>query len=126
MALHLNEHPYIVEAINSVPMSMLSTVASQIPSVFLYRVLQALSDIISKSSYLEYHIRWALIVLQIHGAKFRDRLQYFSGPLRLLQKAISLHKDRLVGIVDSNKYTLDFLCHSFQTQGPQAEIAQEK
>eukprot|EP01138_Halocafeteria_seosinensis_P006807 gb/GECG01006960.1/.p1 GENE.gb/GECG01006960.1/~~gb/GECG01006960.1/.p1 ORF type:complete len:977 (+),score=104.37 gb/GECG01006960.1/:1-2931(+) len=115
MALHLNEHAYIIEAINSVPMSMLSTVASAIPSVFLYRVLQALSEIISKSSYLEYHIRWALTVLQIHGSTFRNRLQYFSGPLRLLQKAISLHKDRLAGIVDSNKYTLDFLCHSFQT-----------
>lgn len=114
MALHLNEYKYIVEALNNVPMGMLSTVASAIPCVFISRLTQALSDVISKSSYLEYHIQWALTVLQVHGSTFRSQLHRFAGPLRLLQKAISLHKDRLAGIVDTNKYTLNFLCESFQ------------
>eukprot|EP00250_Pteridium_aquilinum_P004303 c14523_g1_i1 orf=130-3006(+) len=110
LALRLNEPRHIRKCIESVPLSELSMVASQVPALHLNKLFESIAVILENSPHLEFMLRWCQELCRAHGRTIQLRNREFLPALRALQKTITrLHED-LAGFCNSNHYLLQYLC----------------
>eukprot|EP00744_Colponema_vietnamica_P009652 GILI01013704.1.p1 GENE.GILI01013704.1~~GILI01013704.1.p1 ORF type:complete len:671 (+),score=201.45 GILI01013704.1:103-2013(+) len=116
MALKLNEVDVVRAVYEKVPLAEIPVIVQSFPLVFLQRLLTFIATELEQSRHLEFHLVWALQLLNTHG-------KYFKGPsslsvvsssfhttLRALHKAIQGKFNDLSKLCDENMYTLGFLC----------------
>lgn len=112
MSLCLNEKEYIIKCIEKCNIGEVSLVIKTIPPEYLYRILEVLVQELESSRHIEYYLYWCLNILQIDGEVIHKNIKSYLGIIRSLYKIISEHRNELLKLVESNVYTLDYLCNS--------------
>lgn len=108
-ALHLNEAEPIRLVLQSVPLAMVQTVCSEVPRLFLERLLQVLCERAQASAQVEYWLTWILGVLKSHGQYLRTNPQRYTAVLRGVQKCLLEHYGNCRDAADNNMYAVQFL-----------------
>lgn len=108
-ALHLNESDAIREVLQQVPFDSIQAVSTQVPRLYLERLLQALCGELRDTAYLEYYVCWVTWLLKLHGQHIRATPRRYLPVLRAVQKCLLQHYNACRGAADSNIYTLRFL-----------------
>lgn len=99
LALHLNEAGPIHRAVEAAPADVVPLLASLVPPVFLSRLLDFVASRLAPgtagSPHLEFHLRWALALMQCHSRIIKEKPLVFGGPLRAVHKAVIAHRDSI-------------------------------
>jgi periodic tryptophan protein 2 len=116
VALHLNETEFILKALENTPTNAISLIASSIPLAFLHRLLELVALRLnpgpSSSPHIQFYLTWAIALLLGNKRGIRERINYYTSPLRALQRAFLALRDTLGSLMERNKYLLDFLVTS--------------
>jgi len=109
ISVQLNEESYMAAALDAVPYDNLQLVARSLPSPCVPRLLQLLAKRLPQSAHLEYHLQWALYLLQSHGLMMKKDGARHMSTCRSLQKSILRAQEDLGRLCDENQYTLSFV-----------------
>ncbi|KAL2926255.1 Periodic tryptophan protein 2 [Bienertia sinuspersici] len=110
LSLRLNEDSLIKKCILAVNPADVPAVASSIPSRYLQRLMEALTELMESCPFLEFVLRWCQEICKVHGHSIQQNSRNLLPALKSLQKAITgLHQD-LAEMCSSNEYTLRYLC----------------
>ncbi|KAK9666312.1 hypothetical protein RND81_14G176600 [Saponaria officinalis] len=110
LSLRLNEDSLIKKCILIVTPADIPAVVSSIPSRYLQRLIEALTDLMESCPFLEFILRWCQEICKVHGNSIQQNSRKLLPALKSLQKAITrLHQD-LAETCSSNEYTLRYLC----------------
>ncbi|CCE63016.1 hypothetical protein TPHA_0D03830 [Tetrapisispora phaffii CBS 4417] len=109
MSLRLNEVYLINKVYESIPVSEIPLICSNIPVVYLPRILQFVGDFSMDSPHIEFNLIWIKSLFSSHGSYINDNKHIFGSSMRSIQRFLSrIAKDAVVASVD-NKYTYRFL-----------------
>ena len=117
-ALHLNETACIRRVLQSVPFDMIQVVSSEVPRLFLARLLQVLCEETRTTPYLEYYVCWLTWLLKLHGQYLRANPRRYMSVLRMVQKCVLEHYNACRSLADSTIYTLRFLSETSGLNDP--------
>ena len=109
MAFRLNERSLIHRVYEAIPVTDLSLVIKNLPTVYLARLLRFVAHTADESPHLEFNLRWIQAVLGTHGPYLKENASLFASELRTVQKAITNIQAELARLADDNVYTLDYL-----------------
>ncbi|CAO2839236.1 unnamed protein product [Amaranthus hypochondriacus] len=112
LSLRLNEDSLVKKCILAVNPADISAVASSIPFRYLQRLIEALTDLLEGSPFLEFILRWCQEICKIHGHSIQQNSKNLLPALKSLQKAITSSHQDLADMCSSNEYTLRYLCAS--------------
>lgn len=110
LSLRLNEDTLIKKCIVAVEPSDIGLVAGAVPSKYLQRLIEALANLVEKSPYLEFILRWCQELCRIHGNCIQQNSRNLLPALKSLQKAITRSHQDLAEMCSSNEYMLRYLC----------------
>ncbi|MCJ1417693.1 hypothetical protein MMC32_004038 [Xylographa parallela] len=109
MAFRLNERPLIRRVYERIPMSDISFVVKELPTVYLARLLRFIAQATDESPHLEFNLLWIEALLSQHGRHLKDNSGGFAAELRSVQKAVARIQQELTRMADDNLYALDYL-----------------
>ncbi|MCJ1380743.1 hypothetical protein MMC17_003852 [Xylographa soralifera] len=109
MAFRLNERSLIRRVYEGIPLSNISFVVKELPTVYLARLLRFIAQATDESPHLEFNLLWIEALLSHHGRYLKDNSGGFAAELRSVQKAIARIQQELTRMADDNIYTLDYL-----------------
>ena len=102
----------------SVPFDMIQVVSSEVPRLFLARLLQVLCEETRTTPYLEYYVCWLTWLLKLHGQYLRANPRRYMSVLRMVQKCVLEHYNACRSLADSTIYTLRFLSETSGLNDP--------
>ncbi|RZC66734.1 hypothetical protein C5167_010421 [Papaver somniferum] len=109
LSFRLNEDSLIKHCIMSVKPSDIPAIASSIPFRYLQRLMEALSNLLENSPYLEFILRWCQEFCKAHGHSIQENFRTLHPALRSLNKAITRSHQDLSETCSSNLYSLRYL-----------------
>ncbi|MCJ1286074.1 hypothetical protein MMC26_005416 [Xylographa opegraphella] len=109
MAFRLNERPFIRRVYEGIPMSDISFVVKELPTVYLARLLRFIAQATDDSPHLEFNLLWIEALLSQHGRYLKENSGGFAAELRSVQKAVTRIQHELTRMADDNIYALDYL-----------------
>ena len=109
MAFRLNERPLIRRVYEGTPMSDITLVVKNVPTVYLARLLRFVAQATEESPHLEFNLLWIEALLSQHGRYLKDNTGNFAAELRTVQKAVARIQADLTRMADDNIYALDYL-----------------
>ncbi|MCJ1322244.1 hypothetical protein MMC15_007591 [Xylographa vitiligo] len=109
MAFRLNERSLIRRVYEGIPMSDVSFVVKEFPTVYLARLLRFIAQATDESPHLEFNLLWIEALLSQHGRYLKDNSGGFAAELRSIQKAVARIQQELTRMADDNVYALDYL-----------------
>ncbi|XP_057536205.1 periodic tryptophan protein 2 [Amaranthus tricolor] len=112
LSLRLNEDSLVKKCILAVNPADISAVASSIPFRYLQRLIEALTELLEGSPFLEFILRWCQEICKVHGHSIQQNSKNLLPTLKSLQKAITSSHQDLADMCSSNEYTLRYLCAS--------------
>ena len=122
MAFRLNEAPLIRRVYEAIPVSDISLVVKNLPTVYLARLLRFVAQATDETPHLEFNLRWIEALLRAHGPYVKDRQAMFAAELRTVGKAVARIQSDLKRLADENVYAIDYLLSQPVTE----EDAREK
>lgn len=109
MAFRLNEAPLIRRVYEAIPVSDISLVVKNLPTVYLARLLRFVAQATDETPHLEFNLRWIEALLRAHGPYVKDRQAMFAAELRTVGKAVARIQSDLKRLADENVYAIDYL-----------------
>lgn len=109
MSFRLNEAPLIKHVYNAIPISSIALVVTDLPTVYLPRLLRVVAQATDESPRLEYNLRWLQALLSAHGAALKQQSGRLMPELRALQKCVARVQAELTRLSQDNVYILDYL-----------------
>ena len=126
MAFRLNEAPLIRRVYEGIPVSDLSFVVKNLPTVYLARLLRFVAQATDETPHLEFNLRWIEALLRAHGPYLKDRQATFAAELRTVGKAIGRIQSDLKRLADENCYVIDYLVSQASAGGDQKKKSAEQ
>ena len=126
MAFRLNEAPLIRLVYEGIPVSDLSFVVKNLPTVYLARLLRFVAQATDETPHLEFNLRWIEALLRAHGPYLKDRQATFAAELRTVGKAIGRIQSDLKRLADENCYVIDYLVSQASAGGDQKKKSAEQ
>lgn len=117
MAFRLNEAPLIRRVYEAIPVSDISLVVKNLPTVYLARLLRFVAQATDETPHLEFNLRWIEALLRTHGPYLKDRQAGFAAELRTVGKAVARIQSDLRRLADENVYVVDYLLSQPVTGG---------
>ena len=109
MAFRLNDKGLVRRVYESVPHEDIKLTASELPTVYLARLLRFVASQADESPHLEFNLLWIESLLSAHGRTIRENAVSYEAELRSVQKAISRIQRELARLADANIYAVDYL-----------------
>jgi periodic tryptophan protein 2 len=95
MSFRLGELEYTQNVYNAIPSQDIELCVRDLPTKYLNRFLQFLASHLESSPRLEFHLKWCLQLLQVHGRVLKEKKGEMGTVLRGLQKALQRLLDDL-------------------------------
>ena len=121
MAFRLNERPLIRHVYEGIPMSDITLVVKNLPTVYLARLLRFVAQATEESPHLEFNLLWIEALLTQHGRYLKDNTASFAAELRTVQKAVTRIQSDLARMADDNVYALDYLLSQPDSQAEKSD-----
>ena len=109
MAFRLNERLLIRHVYESIPISNISLVVKELPTVYLARLLGFIAQATDETPHLEFNLLWIESLLSRHGRYLKENAAGFAAELRSVQKTVTRIQHDLSRMADDNIYALDYL-----------------
>lgn len=109
MAFRLNEAPLLRRVYEAIPHPNISLVVSELPIVYIPRLLRFVSLQTEESPHLEFCLLWVRAILVSHGQWVSDNRGQVDAELRVVARAVGKIRDELRRLADENVYTIDYL-----------------
>lgn len=109
MAFRLNEEYLINRIYESIPLAEIPLVSSNLPVVYLSRILQFIGDFSMDSQHIEFNLLWIKALLSAHGSFINSRKHSFASAMRAIQRFIGRIAKDVVSASTDNKYSYKFL-----------------
>lgn len=112
IALRLSERRLLNKVIESVPVSDISLVVDQVPSVYFVRLISLLAWRVENTRHIDFNLLWARRLLLRHGNEAHSSSRdagAVNTALRALLRATTMQSKRLAPIADRNAHTLQYL-----------------
>lgn len=108
-SFRLNEHDYILRAIENIPIEDIPLLARNIPNYYLEKLLQFVAKQLETSQHLQYYLTWTKTILTSHGSYIKNNSRTLMPMLRMFQKSLARYSDSLSTLCDNNSYSLMYL-----------------
>jgi periodic tryptophan protein 2 len=109
MAFRLNEAPLVRQVFEGIPHSSISLVVSELPVVYVPRLLRFVAMQTEESPHLEFCLLWVQAILVSHGQWVSDNRGSVDAELRIVSRAVGKIRDELRRLADENCFTIDYL-----------------
>jgi periodic tryptophan protein 2 len=109
MAFRLNEAPLIRQVFEAIPHTNIPLVVSELPIVYIPRLLRFVALQTEQSPHLEFCLLWVQAILVSHGQWVTDNRGQVDSELRVVARAVGKIRDELRRLADENVYTIDYL-----------------
>jgi periodic tryptophan protein 2 len=109
MAFRLNEAPLIRTVFEGIPHSSIGLVVSELPTVYLQRLLRFVATQAEDSPHLEFCLLWIQAILVSHGRWVSENRGSVEAELRTVSRAVAKIRDELRRLADENVFTIDYL-----------------
>ena len=109
MAFRLNDKGLVRRVYEGVPHKDIKFTASELPIVYLARLLRFIAGQSDESPHLEFNLLWIEALLSAHGRVIRENAASYEAELRGVQKMISKVQRELARLADANVYAVDYL-----------------
>lgn len=119
MAFRLNEAPLIRQVFEGIPHSSISLTVSELPVVYLPRLLRFVAVHTEESPHLEFCLLWIQAILVSHGQWVGDNRGVVDAELRIVGRAVGKIRDELRRLSDENCFTIDYLLSQPTSNGAQ-------
>lgn len=126
MAFRLNEAPLIRRVYEGIPVSDISLVVKNLPTVYLARLLRFVAQATDETPHLEFNLRWIEALLRAHGPYLKDRQAMFAAELRTVGKAVGRIQSELRRLADENCYIIDYLVSQAESSGERGKRRPEQ
>ncbi|OQR75106.1 periodic tryptophan protein 2-like [Tropilaelaps mercedesae] len=131
LAFRLNEKDVLREVFEAVPISNAELVASQLPQVYVEKLLSFLAAGLESTSKIELYMRWVHTTLMTHGESLKDRSPRVVALLKALQKSITLRQRDLYRVCEKTRHAIRYVVEvnakskTVQTKGDEMEDSED-
>ncbi|KAF1994844.1 WD40 repeat-like protein [Amniculicola lignicola CBS 123094] len=109
MAFRLNERNLVRRVYEAIPVSDISLVVKDMPTVYLGRLLRFVALQADESPHLEFNLMWIEALLSKHGRWMKDNRAGLEAELRSVEKAVKRIQIELARLADENIYRIEYL-----------------
>jgi periodic tryptophan protein 2 len=109
MAFRLNERNLVRRVYEATPVTDVSLVVKDLPSVYLGRLLRFVALQADESPHLEFNLVWIEALLSKHGRWMKDNKSGLEAELRSVEKAVRRIQSELARLADENIYRIEYL-----------------
>lgn len=120
MAFRLNEIYLIHKVYEAIPIKDIPIIASDLPIVYVEKLLTFIGDISMTSPHIEHNLIWIKALVSNHGKFINTHKHIFAKSLRAVQRFIARIAKEVVKTSKENEYTYLFL------EGTETSIQQEQ
>ncbi|SJM86960.1 probable Periodic tryptophan protein 2 [Zygosaccharomyces bailii] len=122
MSFRLNEKYLISKIYESIPVSQINLVSSNLPVVYVSRILRFIAEYSMESQHIEFNLIWINAIISAHGAFMSLHKQDFSFALRSIQRFLGRVAKDVVRTSKTNKYAYTFLTSTDGNLESEAQI----
>ncbi|AQZ18215.1 PWP2 (YCR057C) [Zygosaccharomyces parabailii] len=122
MSFRLNEKYLISKIYESIPVSQINLVSSNLPVVYVSRILRFIAEYSMESQHIEFNLLWINAIISAHGAFMSLHKQDFSFALRSIQRFLGRVAKDVVRTSKTNKYAYTFLTSTDGNLESEAQI----
>lgn len=109
MAFRLNEEYLINKVYEAIPVSEILLVSSNLPVVYVARILKFIGDFSIESQHIEFNLLWIKALISAHGSFMNDHKHVFSTAIRSIQRFLGRIAKDVVTASTDNKYAYRFI-----------------
>ncbi|KAL3880486.1 hypothetical protein ACJMK2_032721 [Sinanodonta woodiana] len=109
LSFRLNEQNLIQEVVENIPVSDIDVLVSNLPNVYVDKLLGFVGTRIDVSAHIEFYLMWLQALLMNHGNKLKQRSQKIMATLRNVQKNVTRKQESLGKLCDHNQYSIAYL-----------------
>ena len=109
MAFRLNKKVLLRQVYEAVPYESISLIVRDLPRVYLSRLMRTLGEQLDSSPHLEFHLRWAMEIIGVHGRYLKDRQADFASELRAILRGIDGVGKTVRNLSRRNGFEIEFL-----------------
>ncbi|KAH0292439.1 periodic tryptophan protein-like protein 2, partial [Aureobasidium melanogenum] len=109
MAFRLNNPKLVTRIQRSVPAADIPLVVSDLPIVYLPRLLRHIAVQSDASPLLELNLLWLQALLKSHGAILKKNQGEYAEVTRLVQRAVSRIQKEIFSVAENNEFMVEYL-----------------
>jgi periodic tryptophan protein 2 len=109
MAFRLNNPKLVARIQRSVPAADIPLVVSDLPVVYLPRLLSHIAVQSDASPLLELNLLWLQALLKSHGAILKKNQGEYAEVTRLVQRAVSRIQKEIFSVAENNEFMVEYL-----------------
>ncbi|KAH3679327.1 hypothetical protein WICMUC_001067 [Wickerhamomyces mucosus] len=109
MAFRLNETYLIHKVYESVPINDIKLVTTDLPTVYVERLLSFIGDIAMISQHIEFNLVWIKSIISSHGKYINKNKHEFNKAFRAIQRFIARIGKEVIKVSKNNEYSYLFL-----------------
>ena len=109
MAFRLNEAALIKQIFEAIPPSNIRLVVTELPTVYLSRLLRFVAKHMEEGPHLEFCLLWVKAILMSHGRWIGENRGTLETELRLVGRAVQRVKEELRRIGEENAFMIEYL-----------------
>ncbi|CZR56697.1 probable periodic tryptophan protein PWP2 [Phialocephala subalpina] len=121
MAFRLNEAGLIGQVFEAIPHTSISLVVSEMPVVYLQRLVRFVGMQAEESPHLEFCLLWVQAIFDSHGQWIRENRGMMDAELRVVIRSVGRIREELTKLADENCFMIDYLLSQPLTQ-PEARL----
>lgn len=109
MSFRLNEVDLIHKVYESIPIKDIPIVASDLPIIYVEKLLTFIGEISMQSQHIEHNLIWIKALITSHGKYINLHKSQFSKPLRAVQRFIARIAKEVIKTSKENEFSYLFL-----------------
>ncbi|KAF8857502.1 periodic tryptophan protein-like protein 2 [Acephala macrosclerotiorum] len=121
MAFRLNEAGLIRQVFEAIPHTSIGLVVSEMPVVYLQRLIRFVGMQAEESPHLEFCLLWVQAIFNSHGQWIRENRGMMDSELRVVIRSVGRIREELTKLADENCFMIDYLLSQPLTQ-PEAGV----
>lgn len=109
LAFRLNEADVLKEVFERIPVSNAELISSQLPQIYVEKLLSFLASGLESTRQIELYMRWVQVTLVNHGESLKDRSPRIVALLKSLQKNITLRHKDLHKVCEQTRHSIRYV-----------------
>ncbi|XP_003739891.1 periodic tryptophan protein 2 homolog [Galendromus occidentalis] len=109
LAFRLNEADLLKEVFERIPVSNAELISSQLPQIYVEKLLAFLASGLESTRHIELYMRWVRAALISHGESLKDRSPRIIALLKSLQKNIILRHKDLHKVCEQTRHSIRYV-----------------
>ena len=109
LAFRLNEADVLKEVFERIPVSNAELISSQLPQIYVEKLLAFLAAGLESTRHIELYMRWVQATLLNQGESLKDRSPRIMALLKSLQKNITLRHKDLQKVCEQTRHSIRYV-----------------